>query len=140
VPQRPEHTVVTRRVTDEVTITGARLGRTGAARRGQALLEVLGIAHLAPADPLRLSGGEARRLALAAAVAHGPAVLALDEPTVGQDRQTWAVVAGLLVAARDAGVGVVLATHDNRLVSTVRPDEVRRLEAGQEVEVDVSGG
>jgi energy-coupling factor transport system ATP-binding protein len=132
VPQRPEHAVVTHRVADEVAVTARRLARPDT-RRGDALLEVLGIAHLAEADPLRLSGGEARRLALAAALAHGPAVLALDEPTVGQDRATWAAVAGLLLAARRAGVGVVLATHDARLVARLAPDQLCRLQAGRTV-------
>jgi energy-coupling factor transport system ATP-binding protein len=68
---------------------------------------------------------------LAAALAHGPAVLALDEPTVGQDRATWAAVAGLLLAARRAGVGVLLATHDSRLVACLDPDRSYRLDDGR---------
>jgi energy-coupling factor transport system ATP-binding protein len=54
---------------------------------------------------------------LAGAIAHGPSVLVLDEPSVGQDRLTWSAVAGVVVAARDAGVGVVLATHDPLLMA-----------------------
>ena len=59
-----------------------------------------------------LSGGEQRRLVVAAALVHGPAGLLLDEPTVGQDRNTWAAVTGLCLAARDAGAAVGVATHD----------------------------
>lgn len=58
-----------------------------------------------------------RRLALVGAVAHGPSVLVLDEPTVGQDRHTWAAVTGLILAARSAGMAVVVTTHDDDLIA-----------------------
>ena len=67
------------------------------------LLDRLGLAHLATADPRQLSGGEQRRLAVAAAVVHQPSLVLADEPTVGQDRLTWAAVVGILDAVREAG-------------------------------------
>ena len=96
MPQQAELAVVSRTVREDVLSTSRLLGldQDAAGRRADALLEVLGWHHLAGADPHRLSGGEMRRFALAGAVAHGPAVLVLDEPTVGQDRLTWAAVAG----------------------------------------------
>ncbi|WP_313408490.1 ATP-binding cassette domain-containing protein, partial [Aeromicrobium sp.] len=62
--------------------------------------------------PYRLSGGEQRRLALAAACAHRPGLVLADEPTVGQDRGSWALVAGWLGSAARAGATVVVSTHD----------------------------
>jgi energy-coupling factor transport system permease/ATP-binding protein len=119
VPQQAEHAVVARTVRDDVLSTSRLLGLDddAAQTRADGLLEVLGLAALSGADPHHLSGGEQRRLALAGAIAHGPSVLVLDEPTVGQDRLTWSAVAGVVVAARDAGVGVVLATHDPLLMA-----------------------
>jgi len=119
VPQQAEHVVVARTVRDDVLSTSRHLGLDGDAARTRVdgLLEVLGLSDLAGADPHHLSGGELRRLALAGAIAHGPSVLVLDEPTVGQDRLTWSAVAGVVVAARDAGIGVVLATHDPLLIA-----------------------
>lgn len=84
--------------------------------RAQALLAALGLEHLERADPRHLSGGEQRRLDVAAALHHGPAVLLADEPTVGQDRRTWAALVGLVVAYRAAGGAVVAATHDAHVV------------------------
>ena len=118
VPQQAEHAVVARTVRGDVLSTSRLLGldEDTARTRVNGLLEVLGLSALSGADPHRLSGGEQRRLALAGAIAHGPSVLVLDEPSVGQDRLTWSAVAGVVVAARDAGVGVVLATHDPLLI------------------------
>ena len=53
--------------------------------------------------------------ALASALVHGPDLLLLDEPTVGQDREAWAAVSGVIEAAARAGVAVVAATHDDLL-------------------------
>jgi len=119
VPQQAEQALVGRTVRDDVLSTSRRLGLddNAAQARVDGLLEVLGLSALTGVDPHYLSGGEQRRLALAGAIAHGPSVLVLDEPSVGQDRLTWSAVAGVLVAARDAGVGVVLATHDPLLIA-----------------------
>jgi energy-coupling factor transporter ATP-binding protein EcfA2 len=119
VPQQAEQAVVGATVREDVLSTSRRLGLDDAAARARVdgLLEVLGLSALADADPHSLSGGELRRFALAGAIAHGPSVLVLDEPSVGQDRLTWSAVAGVVAAARDAGVGVVLATHDPLLIA-----------------------
>ena len=119
VPQQAEQAVVGRTVRGDVLSTSRRLGLDddAAQARVEGLLEVLGLSALSGVDPHCLSGGEQRRLALAGAIAHGPSVLVLDEPSVGQDRLTWSAVAGVVVAARDAGIGVVLATHDPLLIA-----------------------
>jgi energy-coupling factor transport system ATP-binding protein len=109
VPQNPEHGFLTLQVRDEVARTAERLGRSVDVA---AVLDVFGLGALAAAHPYRLSGGEQRRLALAAALAHRPSVVLLDEPTVGQDPDTWAAVAGWIAAARDAGATVAVSTHD----------------------------
>jgi len=60
---------------------------------------------------LNLSGGMKRRVAIAKALAHEPAVLFLDEPTAGVDvelrQDMWDLVRGL----RDSGVTIILTTH-----------------------------
>ncbi|HET7820243.1 MAG TPA: ATP-binding cassette domain-containing protein [Ornithinibacter sp.] len=145
VPQWSSSTIVARTVLDEVLTTARSLehaqggaaddsaddnARAPATDRAHALLAALGLAHLEAADPRELSGGEQRRLAVAAALHHGPPVLLADEPTVGQDRGTWAAVVGLVAAYREAGGAVVTATHDAHVVD--RATHVHHLSAPPE--------
>jgi energy-coupling factor transport system ATP-binding protein len=78
----------------------------------EALLAVgLDPAEFGDRSPFTLSGGEARRAAVAGILAMRPAYLLLDEPTAGLDRRgREAIVAALLAAREEAGVLVV--THD----------------------------
>ncbi len=109
VPQNPEHAFVASTVREEVTLTAQRVGR---AIDGEALLEAAGLSGLGEAHPYRLSGGEQRRLAMAAGLAHRPALVVLDEPTVGQDPDNWALVAGWCGAFAAAHATVLVSTHD----------------------------
>ena len=128
VPQRAASTIVRRSVRDEALATSVALGLdpATASARADLLLDRLGLAHLATADPRQLSGGEQRRLAVAAAVVHPPSLVLADEPTVGHDRLTWAAVVGILDAVRRAGSAVVVATHDDAVVA--RADAIMTLE------------
>ncbi|WP_432557385.1 ATP-binding cassette domain-containing protein [Granulicoccus sp. GXG6511] len=64
------------------------------------------------AYPHELSGGLIGRAALAAALAGQPSVLVADEPTASLDRSLATRVLSLLREQADAGVGVLLITHD----------------------------
>jgi ABC-type glutathione transport system ATPase component len=76
-------------------------------------------ARAARALPHVLSGGMVQRAAIAAAVAAGPAVLLADEPTSALDTDTEDRVLTLLAGLRDAGMAVLLATHDIRAARAV---------------------
>ena len=96
------------------------LGRIDAARDGQApggdralaALAQVGLADSAGEHPAELPGSHQRLLALATVLARRPAVLALDEPTVGLDGNGLAVLDAAVRSAAEAGAAVVLVTHD----------------------------
>jgi energy-coupling factor transport system ATP-binding protein len=119
--QNPEHQFVTSRVADELAVGPRRLGRPPAEIKAtvDGLLERLRLDRLAAANPYTLSGGEARRLSVATALATAPAVLILDEPTFGQDRRTWLELVALLASLRDDGHAVVAVTHDDAFVQAL---------------------
>jgi ABC-2 type transport system ATP-binding protein len=81
-------------------------------RRGNELLDRVGLADAADRKVRTYSGGMKRRLDLALALLHRPSILFLDEPTTGLDPQSrnalWVEVARL---ARDEGVTVFLTTQ-----------------------------
>ncbi|MFK4483834.1 energy-coupling factor transporter ATP-binding protein EcfA2 [Curtobacterium sp. AB7] len=122
--QDPEHQFVAGSVREEVEAGPRAIGAPDVAGRADALLGEFGLAHLAEANPFTLSGGEQRRLAIAAVVAARPPVVVLDEPTSGQDRSTWDAVVRHLGALADAGTTVVAVTHDRDLIRALDADEV----------------
>jgi energy-coupling factor transport system ATP-binding protein len=108
--QEPEHQFVTGRVFDELMFGPRHLGR--GEERVDELLERLRLTELVDANPYTLSGGEKRRLSVATVLAAHPQVLVLDEPTFGQDANTWAELASFLSELLDGGTAVVSVTHD----------------------------
>ena len=67
-------------------------------------------------QPLSLSGGEKRRVALAGVLAMAPEVLVLDEPTAGLDPRTTASLCQLFAELRGQGRTLLLISHDMELV------------------------
>ncbi|MGI9116333.1 MAG: ATP-binding cassette domain-containing protein [Gaiellales bacterium] len=99
---------------EHIKLQGSLHGMKGAElkRRGDELLERVGLTDAADRKVGGYSGGMKRRLDLALALLHGPRVLFLDEPTTGLDPQSrtalWDEVARL---AREDGVTVFLTTQ-----------------------------
>jgi energy-coupling factor transport system ATP-binding protein len=122
--QSPEHQFVRSTAQSEVAlglrITGAR--STNVDRLTRVALERMGLGDLSTAHPFTLSGGEKRRLAVAAATVTRPRLVVVDEPTFGQDDDSWREVVDLLDELAAAGSAVVITTHDSDLLALV--DEV----------------
>ncbi len=124
--QNPEHQFVATTVRDEI---GHGLPADTKEATVEAHLRWFRLTHLAAQNAFRLSGGEKRRLSLAAMLAHRRPVLLVDEPTLGLDRRDAIATAATLRAVADEGRGVVMVSHDLRLVATVA-DRVVILAAG----------
>lgn len=105
-----------------------------AAPRIDAALDRLGMAERAGEKVRALNGGHRRRMEIARALIHDPAVLLLDEPTVGLDAAAReAITAHVHDLARD-GLTVLWATH---LVDEIYPDDqVVVLHRGQKLAQD----
>lgn len=119
--QNPEHQFACGSVLDEVMLGPLRTGVSAdeARVKAQELLKRFRLARYAKANPYTLSGGEKRRLTVAASLAAAPRVLILDEPTFGQDRKTWLQIIRLIASLRSEGVSIIVVTHDRELVEVL---------------------
>lgn len=118
------------------------MGRRAARQRATDMMLAFQLSDKSDAKPEGLSGGQARRLQLARAMAHDPALLLLDEPTNELDAFSRALFWEQIYRLRDTGqTAILLATHmleeaeehcdrvlildAGRIVMEGRPDELR---------------
>ena len=101
----------------------------GAARRGLALIDRLGLRSVARLAPHQLSGGEQQRFAIARALVADPLLVLADEPIGNLDAAAGSVVLELLRSTADEGRAVLMVTHQAE--ATARADRVLRLEDGR---------
>jgi len=137
-------------VRENVDFIGALFGMLffSRRRRTREILEVVDLWSVRDRRAGRLSGGMQRRLELAGALVHEPALLFLDEPTAGIDPLLRGRVWEELHRLRDAGRTLIVTTQyvneaescdhvaliaEGRLVAVATPTELRRLAAGGDV-------
>ncbi|QEU48489.1 ABC transporter ATP-binding protein [Schleiferilactobacillus harbinensis] len=102
------------------------------------LFTMLGITDLARSYPAELSGGERQRVAIARALYNDPPIILADEPTASLDTSRALQVTELLATiAHKMNRGVVMITHDTRLLDTV--DTVYEMRDGVLQKLDASG-
>ncbi|MBB2977075.1 energy-coupling factor transport system ATP-binding protein [Microbacterium endophyticum] len=117
--QNPEHQFIAHTVFDELAF-GLRRNRFDEHEVGDRVDEMLrrfGLAEKADAHPFHLSGGQKRRLSVGTALISGAAILALDEPTFGQDRARADELLALLRDLNHEGTTIIIVTHDMQLVT-----------------------
>jgi ABC-type lipoprotein export system ATPase subunit len=112
---------------------------TQAREAAQRALDAVGVGALARRQVETLSGGEAQRVAVAAALAHGPALVLADEPSGELDATNAELVYDALAAAASAaGAALVLVSHDRRAARVA--DRVVRIRDGRLSETWEPGG
>ncbi|PSO55229.1 MAG: cell division ATP-binding protein FtsE [Actinobacteria bacterium QS_5_72_10] len=96
------------------------------------VLKVVGLAHKHAAYPHELSGGEQQRVSIARAFVNHPRILLCDEPTGNLDPTTSVGIMKLLDRINKTGTTVLMATHDQHIVDSMRR-RVVELEDGRMV-------
>ena len=89
-----------------------------ARKRGEELLDRLGLRERGAHGPAELSGGEQQRVAVARALANSPKILFADEPTGNLDHETGEALMDLLFELhREKKMAVALVTHNTKIAS-----------------------
>ncbi|PZW37745.1 amino acid/amide ABC transporter membrane protein 2 (HAAT family) /amino acid/amide ABC transporter ATP-binding protein 1 (HAAT family) [Humitalea rosea] len=110
----------------------ARREEARARQRAGAILDFLGLSHLAEAPAGSLAYGLQRRVELARALATEPRLLLLDEPAAGLNPQETAELGDLLLRVRAQGITILLVEHHMDLVMRIS-DHVIVLDYGEKI-------
>jgi cell division transport system ATP-binding protein len=90
------------------------------AQQVPAVLDLVGLAGKEDRFPHQLSGGEQQRVSVARAFVNRPLIMLADEPTGNLDPATGEGIMRLLDRINKTGTTVLMATHDQRIVNTMR--------------------
>jgi putative ABC transport system ATP-binding protein len=91
-------------------------GRAERRRKAADLLSRVGLAHRIDFLPVKISGGERQRAAIARALVNDPKVLLADEPTGSVDTKTGDGIVGLFRELhRERGMTLIVITHNEKL-------------------------
>jgi cobalt/nickel transport system ATP-binding protein len=124
--QNPDVMLFNGRVRDEVAFGPRQMGLSDAEveQRTKDCMELFSISELADKAPYHLSGGQKKRVALAAVMALNPEVVILDEPFAGLDRKTREFLASFLAELKTSRKTLILATHEDSLTKPLSDREL----------------
>ena len=108
-------------------------------RSVNSVLDVVGLREKYRCFPSQLSGGEQQRVAIARALVNAPDILIADEPTGNLDPETSWDIMDIFKRINAAGTTIVMATHDKRIVDTMKK-RVIAIEGGRIVRDEARGG
>lgn len=97
------------------------LGRSqkDADERSRSLLERVGLSAKADHYPVRCSGGQQQRIAIARALALDPKIMLFDEPTSALDPELGLEVLAVMKELADGGMTMIVVTHEMHFAETV---------------------
>ncbi|EWG07950.1 MAG: ABC transporter [Candidatus Aramenus sulfurataquae] len=114
LPQSFDLILVTTKVEDEIAFSLKKRGVKGFKQVVERYLREFGLEEYRKQDPMLLSMGQRRRVAMASVLASGVKVLFMDEPTSGQDFYNRMTLGKELRELTDKGYSIVVVTHDSR--------------------------
>jgi energy-coupling factor transport system ATP-binding protein len=116
VPQSFDLMLINKTVEDEVSYSMRKRGKKDYSGRVDEFLDLFSLRELRKRDPLMLSVGQRRRVAMAAALSSGVQIAMLDEPTSGQDYYHKEIIGKELGMMKARGNSFIIVTHDSKFV------------------------
>lgn len=124
--QNPDHQLFCETVEEEIAFGLRNFGfsEKSISEKITWVLEFLDLKRYRMSSPFMLSGGERKRVALAAVLAWNPSVVVLDEPTIGQDYAQKDRLRRLILQLHSQGKTIIMVTHDVEFVADCNPKVV----------------
>jgi energy-coupling factor transport system ATP-binding protein len=121
--QNPDHQLFAETVSEELSFSLRNFGfkEEVIKRRVTNILTALDLEKYADSSPFVLSGGERKRVALAAILVWDPKHIIMDEPTIGQDYLQKDRLRNFIVQLISQGKTIVIVTHDVEFVAECKP-------------------
>lgn len=121
--QNPDHQLFAETVAEELSFSLRNFGfnQEIIERRVTSLLNTLDLERYRSSSPFVLSGGERKRVALAAILVWDPKHVIMDEPTIGQDYLQKDRLRHLIMQLLSQGKSIVIVTHDVEFVAECKP-------------------
>jgi energy-coupling factor transport system ATP-binding protein len=121
--QNPDHQLFAETVSEELAFSMSNFAFSEeiTKKRVTSILTALDLEKYANSSPFVLSGGERKRVALAAILVWDPKHIIMDEPTIGQDYLQKDRLRNFIVQLISQGKTVVIVTHDIEFVAECKP-------------------
>ena len=116
VPQNFDLTLISKSVEVEIAYSIKKRKTRDYKVRVEEMMDMFSLSEFRDRDPLSLSLGQRRRVAMASAIASGVKIIMLDEPTSGQDYFHKEILGKELIRLKESGFSIIIVTHDSRFV------------------------
>ncbi|RLG01891.1 MAG: ABC transporter ATP-binding protein [Thaumarchaeota archaeon] len=121
--QNPDDMFFSENVWEEVAFALRNFGYDEATvkRRVENAVNFMDLVNYINKSPFTLSGGEKKRLALAIVLAWSPDIIALDEPTIGQDLLQKEKLLQVIKLLNSQGKTIIVSSHDVEFIADLKP-------------------